>query len=72
MATSVLGSLGLATGRFRIGSDVGLAVGVMALLAILVVPLPPFLLDFGLAVSITASVLILMVGMFIVGDTLRP
>ncbi|MGI4951367.1 MAG: flagellar biosynthesis protein FlhA [Janthinobacterium lividum] len=65
MATSVLGSLGLATGRFRIGSDVGLAVGVMALLAILVVPLPPFLLDFGLAVSITASVLILMVGLFI-------
>ena len=57
---------GLQTGSLRIGSDVGLAVGVMALLAILVVPLPPFLLDFGLALSITASVLILMVGLFIV------
>jgi flagellar biosynthesis protein FlhA len=52
--------------RFRIGSDVGLAFGVMALLVILVLPLPPFLLDCGLAMSITASVLILMVGLFIV------
>jgi flagellar biosynthesis protein FlhA len=51
---------------FRIGSDVGLAFGVMALLVILVLPLPPFLLDCGLATSITASVLILMVGLFIV------
>src|SRR5471032_1920807 len=51
---------------FRIGSDVGLAFGVMALLVILVLPLPPFLLDCGLAMSITASVLILMVGLFIV------
>src|SRR6195952_213006 len=51
---------------FRIGSDIGLAFGVMALLVILVLPLPPILLDFGLAISITSSVLILMVGLFIV------
>ena len=56
---------GLKFGNFRPGSDIGLAVGVMALLAILVVPLPPALLDFGLALSITASVLILMVGLFL-------
>ena len=65
MADTVMKRLGLPASPFKIGSDVGLAVGVMALLAILVVPLPPFLLDFGLAVSITASVLILMVGLFI-------
>ena len=65
MATAALARLGLATGSFKLGSDVGLAIGVMSLLAILVVPLPPFLLDFGLAASITASVLILMVGLFI-------
>src|SRR6195952_1435615 len=51
---------------FRIGSDIGLAFGVMALLVILVLPLPPFLLDCGLSISITASVLILMVGLFLV------
>ena len=59
------GKLGFQLGSLKMGSDVGLAIGVMALLAILVVPLPPFLLDFGLALSITASVLILMVGLFI-------
>ncbi len=62
MAESVLSRLK----SVHIGSDIGLAFGVMGLLVILVMPLPPFLLDCGLAVSITASVLILMVGLFIV------
>ncbi|MDR3535136.1 MAG: flagellar biosynthesis protein FlhA [Acetobacteraceae bacterium] len=62
----VLSRLGTQTKSLRIGSDLGLAFGVMALLVILVLPLPPFLLDCGLALSITASVLILMVGLFIV------
>ena len=35
------------------------------LLAVLVIPLPTVLLDMGLAVSITASVLVLMVAMFL-------
>jgi flagellar biosynthesis protein FlhA len=56
---------GRTLGSYWPGSDVGLAIGVMALLAILVVPLPPVLLDFGLALSITGSVLILMVGLFL-------
>src|ERR1700693_5873752 len=47
------------------GSDVGLALGVMALLSVLVLPLPTLILDFGLALSITASVLVLMVAMFL-------
>jgi flagellar biosynthesis protein FlhA len=46
-------------------SDIGLAVGMMAILVILILPLPPLLLDFTLAISITFSVLILMTSLFI-------
>ena len=46
MAASVpLASLIGSGARFRPGSDLGLALGVMCLLAILVLNLPPFLLD---------------------------
>jgi flagellar biosynthesis protein FlhA len=44
----------------RPGSDVLMAVGVGLLVVILVVPLPTLVLDFGLAVSITSSILVLM------------
>ena len=47
------------------GTDVGLAFGMVMLLAVLVIPLPTLLLDMGLAVSITASVLVLMVALFL-------
>ena len=47
------------------GTDVGLALGVVALLSVLVLPLPPFVLDVGLALSITAAVLVLMVALFL-------
>jgi flagellar biosynthesis protein FlhA len=46
-------------------SDIGLAVGMMAILVILILPLPSLLLDFALAISITFSVLILMTSLFI-------
>ncbi len=46
-------------------SDIGLAVGMMAILVILILPLPAVLLDFSLAISITFSVLILMTSLFI-------
>src|SRR4029077_9470344 len=46
-------------------SDIGLAVGVMAILVVLILPLPSLLLDFALAISITFSVLILMTALFI-------
>src|SRR6202034_1424361 len=46
-------------------SDIALAVGMMAILAILILPLPPVLLDFSLAISITFSILILMTSLFI-------
>ena len=45
--------------------DVGLALGVMAILVVLVVPLPSWLLDASLAISFTLSVLILMTSLFI-------
>jgi flagellar biosynthesis protein FlhA len=46
-------------------SDLSLAVGVMAILVVLILPLPSLLLDFALAISITFSVLILMTSLFI-------
>ncbi|HET6184159.1 MAG TPA: flagellar biosynthesis protein FlhA [Acetobacteraceae bacterium] len=51
--------------RYAPGSDVGLALGVVALLSVLVLPLPPAVLDFSLALSITAAVLVLMVALFV-------
>ena len=45
--------------------DAGLAVGVVAILTILFLPLPAFLIDLGLAMSIALSVLILMVALWI-------
>ena len=45
--------------------DVGLAVGIIMLLSVLVLPLPRVMLDVGLALSITASVLVLMVAVFL-------
>ena len=51
--------------RYSPGTDVGLALGMVMLLAVLVIPLPTVLLDMGLALSITASVLVLMVAMFL-------
>ena len=46
-------------------TDIGLAIGVMGIIVILIVPLPPLLLDILLAVSIVFSVLILMTALFI-------
>jgi flagellar biosynthesis protein FlhA len=51
--------------QYAPGTDIGLALGVVLLLAVLVLPLPTLLLDFGLALSITASVLVLMVALFL-------
>lgn len=45
--------------------DILFAIGVMLILAMLFIPLPAFLLDFGLAMSISLSVLILMVALWI-------
>jgi flagellar biosynthesis protein FlhA len=46
-------------------ADIGLAIGIMAILVILILPLPATLLDAALAISIILSVLILMTSLFI-------
>ena len=46
-------------------SDIGLALGVVCILVVLILPMPSWLLDFSLAISITFSVVILMTCLFI-------
>ncbi|HUZ72633.1 MAG TPA: flagellar biosynthesis protein FlhA [Stellaceae bacterium] len=45
--------------------EIALALAVVAILSVLILPMPPWLLDISLALSITLSVLILMVALFI-------
>ncbi|PJI87845.1 flagellar biosynthesis protein FlhA [Sphingomonas koreensis] len=51
--------------RLGPGRDLALALGVTGIIAMLILPMPGWLLDLGLALSITASVLILMTALFI-------
>ncbi len=46
-------------------SDLMLAIGVVGILVVLILPLPTWLMDLGLAFSITFSVLILMTALFV-------
>jgi flagellar biosynthesis protein FlhA len=52
-------------GDFLKRGDIALAVGVLTILVVLILPLPPLLLDMALAISIILSVLILMTALFI-------
>lgn len=54
--------------RSRNAAEMLTGVGVVAVLAVMIVPLPPILLDFLLALSITISITILLIAMY----TLRP
>jgi len=45
--------------------DIALAIGVLTILVVLILPLPPILLDLCLAISIILAVLILMTALFI-------
>ncbi len=65
MSGSLTASLGDFQRRFGPGTDVGLALGVVALLSVLILPLPAVVLDLGLALSVTMAVLVLMVAMFL-------
>lgn len=47
------------------GRDIGFAAGIIAILCVLFLPIPTFLIDMGLAFSIAFSVLILMVSLWI-------
>ncbi|MGN6374312.1 MAG: flagellar biosynthesis protein FlhA [Sphingomonas sp.] len=45
--------------------DMALAIGVLAIIGMLILPMPGWMLDLGLALSITLSVMILMTALFI-------
>ncbi len=45
--------------------EVGLAIGIVGVIVLLILPIPPMLLDLLLALSLTSSVLILMTSLFI-------
>jgi flagellar biosynthesis protein FlhA len=47
-------------------SDFVMVVGVVGILMVMVVPLPPFLLDFLLALNITFSIIVILMGMYTV------
>ena len=46
-------------------SDLALALGVLTIVVVLILPMPAWMLDFALAISITFSVLVLMTALFI-------
>ncbi|MEQ9642712.1 MAG: flagellar biosynthesis protein FlhA [Alphaproteobacteria bacterium] len=46
--------------------DVALAAGVVGIIVVLILPMPAWLLDFSLAISITLSVMVLMTCLFII------
>jgi flagellar biosynthesis protein FlhA len=58
-AASVVG------GERRNGADVSFAIAIIAIVTILVLPIPPLLIDLGLATSIAFAALILMVSLWI-------
>lgn len=45
-------------------ADIALAVGIVVILGVIILPLPPFMLDFFFAINITISVLILFVALY--------
>jgi flagellar biosynthesis protein FlhA len=60
-AAALFGRLGATLRR----GEIALALGIMSILAVLILPLPTWALDGSLALSITLSVLIMMVALFI-------
>lgn len=54
-----------AISNFTKRGDIALALGIVCILVVLLLPMPTWMLDFSLAVSITFSVLILMTVLFI-------
>lgn len=58
------GKAGIGSGG-SFGNDTMFAFGIVGILTILFLPLPPFLIDLGLAFSISSSMLVLMVALWI-------
>lgn len=51
--------------KFFENTDILLAVGVILILGLMIIPLPPFMLDFLLAVNISMALLVLIVSLYI-------
>ncbi len=51
--------------RFRRGADYLLPAGVLGILAMMILPMPPLLLDVLLSFNITAAIIILLVGIYV-------
>jgi flagellar biosynthesis protein FlhA len=60
-----LTAMGTAPAANRGGKDIAFAVGIVLILCLFFLPVPAVMIDFGLALSIALSVLILMVGLWI-------
>ena len=56
-----LTAAGAAPAANRGGKDIAFAVGIVLILCLFFLPVPAFMIDFGLALSIALAVLILMV-----------
>lgn len=65
MADSATGTIAGKVGGFRLRGDMLFAGGIVAILTVLILPMPPWLLDMSLAISLAFSVLILMTALFI-------
>lgn len=51
--------------KYTKNTDLLMALGMMAVLSVMVIPLPPFLLDLALTLSLASSILILLVSLYI-------
>ncbi|KAA5605724.1 flagellar biosynthesis protein FlhA [Roseospira marina] len=60
-----LGGLGRRLTEIAVRGEVGLAFGVVAILVVLIMPMPPWLLDIMLALSLTFSTLVLMTVIYV-------
>ena len=60
-----LTAAGTAPAANRGGKDIAFAVGIVLILCLFFLPVPAFMIDFGLALSIALAVLILMVALWI-------
>ena len=63
MPSAAIEAPSLAEGKA--GKDIGFAVAILAILSVFFLPIPPFVIDIGLAMSIAFAVLILMVALWI-------
>ncbi|HEU4629153.1 MAG TPA: flagellar biosynthesis protein FlhA [Gemmatimonadaceae bacterium] len=64
MTAPALATTAAAPARPKLNAELGLAIGVMFIIALLVVPLPPILLDLFLATAISASIVVLLVALY--------